>query len=122
MIGPFCVASSKPRIPAKVRTPPGAPEVIPLTAIRPRLISPPVVETVGSPVNWSAVNLKPAPLPLPPTTVSNPLEMSKAEVDPKINADNGPSIAEPRQIVPKSVTPLVVIVGSVVMVVALVMT
>ena len=53
--------------------------------------------------------------------MSNPLAMSKAEVDPKINADKGPSCAWPRQILPKSVTPFVVMVGSVVITVPLVM-
>ena len=111
-------------MPAKVRIPPGPPEVMPLTAIRPRLITPVGVEIVGLPVNCSDVNLNTAPPMLfwPLISASNPLAVSKAEVEPKMNADKGPSRAWPRQILPKSVTPLVVIDGSVVMVVPLVMT
>ena len=109
-------------MPVKVSTPPGAPEVIALTPTRPRLISPFVVSIVGSPANSNEVNLKAAPVPVPPmplpppppTIVSNPLEVSKVEVDPKRYADKGPSIAWPRYILPKSVVPFVVIDGSVV--------
>ena len=120
MIGPFCVAKSKPWIPAKVSIPPGAPDVIPLIAIRPRLTSPPVVKTVGLPANCRELNLNPAPLVL--NCVSNPLAESNAEVDPKMNAERGPSTDGPRQIFPKFVCPLVVMVGSVVIVVPLVIT
>ena len=51
MIEPFCVARRRPRIPEKVSGPPGEPDVIPLTAIRPRLTSPFAVEIVGLPAN-----------------------------------------------------------------------
>src|ERR1700726_4913414 len=124
LIDPSCGAISSPRIPAKVRCPAGPPDVMPLKAIRPRLITPVDVETVGLPVNRNEANLNTAPPLLfwPLSSVSNPLAISKAEVDPKINADKGPSIDGPRQILPKSVTPLVVMVGSVEMVVPLVMT
>src|SRR5205807_9095136 len=89
LIGPFWVAINSPRIPAKVRVPPGPPEVMPLTAIRARLITPAGVETVGFPVNCNEVNLKPAPPTLlwPLTSVPNRLAISKAEVDQKINRD-----------------------------------
>ena len=91
---PFCVARSRPRIPEKVSGPPGEPDVIPLTAIRPRLISPFAVEIVGSPVNWSAVNLNAAPELL--IWLSNPLDASKVEVEPKAQAEAGPSVSGPR--------------------------
>ena len=55
--------------------------MIPLIAIRPRLISPFVMDTVGLPVSWSELNLNAAPVVLIP--VSNPLAESKAEVAPK---------------------------------------
>ena len=66
------------------------------------MITPVGVETVGFPVNCNEVNLKPAPPMLfwPLISLSNPLAVSKAEVDPKINADKGPSCAAPRQIFP----------------------
>jgi hypothetical protein len=50
---------------------------------------------VGSPVNWSAVNLNAAP-DLSPINASKPLAVSKAEVDPKAQAEIGPSIDCPR--------------------------
>src|SRR6476469_4157009 len=92
-IGPFCVARSRPRIPEKVSGPPGEPDVIPLTAIRPRLISPFAVEIVGSPANSSAVNLNAAPEPM--ISLSNPLDVSKVDVDPKAQVEAGPSVAAP---------------------------
>src|SRR6185437_4218811 len=84
-IEPFCVARRRTRIPEKVSGPPGEPDVIPSTAIRPRFISPFAVEIVGLPANSSAVNLNAAPEPM--TWLSNPLAVSKAEVDPKPQAE-----------------------------------
>src|SRR4029077_13195021 len=93
-IGPFCVASSRPRIPEKVSGPHGEPDVIPLTAMRPRLISPVAVEIVGLPANSSEVNLNAAPEVL--IWLSNPLAVSKVEVEPKAQAEAGPSVSGPR--------------------------
>ncbi len=72
----------------------GRPEVIPLTPMSPRLISPLVVEIIGLPVNSNEVNLKAAPEVS--IEASNPLSVSKGEVDPKTKAEAGPSIAGPR--------------------------
>src|SRR5437762_11803475 len=91
---PFWLPRRRPRIPEKVSGPPGEPDVIPLTAISPRLISPFAVEIVGLPASWSAVNLNAAPELLIP--VSNPLAVSKVEVEPKAQAEAGPSVSGPR--------------------------
>ena len=67
---------------------------MPFTPIRPNDVSPLSVSIVGLPASSSATNLKTAPEPS--IWVSKPLEVSNEDVEPKAQAENGPSNDELR--------------------------
>jgi hypothetical protein len=91
LIGPFCVARKKKSNPVKLNVPPGPPEVMPLTPIKPSRLTPPLaVEMVGAPSSSRLWNLKTATFWRDERPVK-PLASSKLEVDPNAQVANGPS-------------------------------
>src|ERR1700741_3508429 len=125
LIEPFTVASTRKSSPVKVNVPPGGPEVIPSTPTRASFVTPLLLRSmVGSPVSERLWNLKTAMgrwFGSAKNCVSRVSAVSKAEVEPNAHSVKAPSRVAPRYILPKSVRPLVLIEGSVVMVVPLVM-
>ena len=69
------------------------------TLMRARFCGPPSPITIeGLPIKLSAENLKAAIGTRSPTKIfsSNPIELSKSEVEPKNQSEAGPSVAESR--------------------------
>ena len=125
LIEPLTVASASRSSPVNVNVPPGGADVIPSTPIKASFVTPPLLRSmVGSPLSERLWNLKAAIGKWVGSAkkLSSTKAVSKGEVEPKAHSEKAPSMAEPRQILPKSVTPLVVMEGSVVMTVPLVMT
>ena len=60
LMEPLTVAKARRLSPVNVNTPPGGPDVIPSTPIKPRFVEPLVVSIVGLPVNDRLWNLKTA--------------------------------------------------------------
>ena len=100
LIGPLTVARANVSRPAKVKVPPGGPEVIPSTATRPSFVTPPLLRSmVGLPINDRLWNLKTAIgrlLGSAKNSVSIFSAVSKGDVEPKAHSVKAPSSVGPR--------------------------
>src|SRR6266513_176314 len=116
LIEPLTVASTSKSSPVQVNVPPGVPQVIPSTPIKASFVTPPLLRSmVGLPLSDKLWNLKAAMGKWVGSAkkLSSMKAVSKGEVEPKAQSEKAPSIAEPRQILPKSATPWAGIAGSV---------
>src|SRR5438270_563556 len=100
LIDPFTVANARKFSPLNVNTPPGGPEVIPSTPIKPRFVGPPpFVSMVGLPVINRLWNLRTAmgkSFGSAKNSVSRFSAVSKVEVEPKAQSEKAPSSVGPR--------------------------